>query len=212
MKIFYLVFLCFAFIYESAAQTEWEFRREDDGIMAYTRKREGIKFNEYRVEMEIEATLSQVMAIFKDFDVYTDLFPGTEDVKVLKDLPDHHITYIKFDIPFPARDRDAIFDNHISYVSHEKSLYVKVKCLTDEYKTDPKLIQIKFCEGGWKFEDIGNGKLKVIHNLIVDPAGMAPAFIINSKTIDDPIKTYKSLRVMINNDKYRGQSFSLLSN
>ena len=83
---------------------------------------------------------------------------------------------------------------------------------TDEYESNPKLIQIRFCEGGWRFKDLGNGKIKVIHNLIVDPAGSAPAWIVNSKTVDDPIKTYKSLREMIKNEKYQGQSFSLLQN
>jgi len=206
------LFLAILLSVQTYGQTEWELKKEEDGILAYTRKRDGIKFNEYKVVMEMEATLSQVLAIFKDFDVYTDLFPGTEEVKVLKDLPNHHVTYIKFNIPFPARDRDAIFDNHISFVPQMKTLFVDVKCLTDEYDTNPKLIQIKFCEGGWQFEDLGNGMLKVIHNLIVDPEGFAPAFIVNAKTIDDPVKTYKSLRIMINDDKYRGQSFSLLTN
>jgi len=200
-------------IYSSiGAQSEWELKKEDEGILAYTRSREGIKFKEYKVEMEMSASLSQVMAIFKDFEVYTDLFPGTEDVKVLHNDPEHHITYIKFDIPFPARDRDAIFDNHLSYNEEEKSLIVDVKCLTDEYETNPKLIQILFCEGGWKFTDLENGKLLVHHNLIVDPAGAAPAWIVNSKTVKDPIRTLKSLRKMINDNKYRGHSFSLLGN
>lgn len=207
-----ILFLSLTILGQTIAQTEWELEKEEDGITAYTRKRDGIKFKEYRVEMEMEATLSQVLAIFKDFDVYTDLFPGTEDVKVLLDEPKHHVTYIKFDIPFPARDRDAIFDNYLSYVPQMKTLFVDVKCLTDEYPTNPSLIQIKFCEGGWRFKDLGNGKLKVIHNLIVDPAGSAPAWIVNSKTVDDPIKTYKSLREMIKNEKYRGQSFTLLEN
>ena len=212
MRIGTLCLFVILFSLNINAQTEWELKRVDEGITAYTRKRPGIKFKEYKVEMELEATLSQVMAIFKDFDVYTDLFPGTEEVKVLENSPLHHVTYTKFDIPFPARDRDAIFDNHISYIEEEKALVIDVKCLTDEYETNPKLIQIEFCEGGWRFEDIGNGKLMVVHNLIVDPAGRAPAWIVNSKTVDDPIKTYKSLRQMIKNEKYSGQSFTLLEN
>ena len=212
MKVLGIILLTLIYLIPCDAQTDWELKKDKDGILAYTRSREGIKFKEYKVEMEIEATLNQVMAIFKDFDVYTDLFPGTENVKVLHDEPNHHVTYIKFNIPFPARDRDAIFDNRISYVPQMKTLFIDVKCLTEEYETNPKLIQIEFCEGGWRFEDLGNGKLKVVHNLIVDPAGKAPAWIVNSKTVDDPIKTYKSLRKMIKAEKYRGQSFSLLTN
>ncbi len=208
--IFFLVTMVFCIC--SYGQTEWELKRVDDGIMAFTRKREGIKFNEYKVEMMLNATLSQVLAIFKDFEVYTDLFPGTEQVKVLHNEPAHHITYIKFNIPFPARDRDAVFDNHLSYNDDTKELKVDVQCLNDEFETNPKLIQIKFCDGEWIFRDLEDGRLRVMHSLIVDPAGKAPAWIVNSKTIDDPIKTLKSLRVMITDSKYQGHSFSLLGN
>ncbi len=194
------------------AQTEWELEKEEDGIMAYTRNKPGIKFKEYKAEMEIKATLSQALALFKDFSVHPKLFPGTSDIKVVLDEGNHYVTYVKFDLPFPARDRDGLFDNNLTYESTSKTLKVEVKCLTDEFETNPDLIQMEYCEGYWKFIDIGNGKIKVINQLIIDPAGFAPAFIVNSKTVDDPIKTFKSLRVMIDNDKYRGHSFSLLPN
>lgn len=208
--IFTLLMMVFSF--QSEAQSDWELKKEEDGIVAYTRSRPGIKFNEYKVEMEIEATISQAIAIFKDFPVHTQLFPGTENIKAMLDEEDHYITYVKFDIPFPARDRDALFDNHLSYNSVSKTLTVEIACLEDGYETDPGLIQIKFCEGSWTFTDLGNGKLKVVNQLIVDPGGFAPAFIVNSKTVDDPVKTFKSLKVMIDDDKYRGHSFSLLGN
>lgn len=205
---FIILISCFAL--QSNAQTAWELEKSEDGIMAYTRSRPGIKFKEYKVEMEMEGTLSQALALFKDFPVHHELFPGTTGIKAMMDDGDHYVTYVKFDLPFPARDRDGLFNNKLSFDQKTKTLTTSVTCLDDEYETDPDLIQIKFCEGSWTFEDIGNGHLKVTNQLIVDPAGFAPAFIVNSKTVDDPIKTFKSLRVMIDNDKYRGHSFSLL--
>lgn len=213
MKYLILINIFFiALTIDLNSQNEWEFKKEEEGITAHTRSREGIKFKEYKVEMELKATLSQVLSIFKDFEVHTDLFPGTEDIKVYLDEPERYVTYIKFDIPFPARDRDAIFNNILSYDKSSKTLRIGVECLNDEYETNPKLIQMTFCEGAWEFTDKGNGTIKVVNQMIVDPAGFAPAFIVNSKTVDDPIKTFKSLRKMIDNDKYRGHSFSLLNN
>ena len=212
MKLSITLLFFFVILNIGVSQTDWELKKIDDGITAYTKEREGIKFKEYKVEMEMTASLSQIMAIFKDFEIYTDLFPGTEDVRVLHDEPQHHVTYIKFNIPFPARDRDAIFDNHISFNKNEKVLKIDVKCLTEEYQTNPKLIQIEFCDGQWIFKDLGNGQIKVEHNLIVDPAGNAPAWIVNAKAVKDPIKTLKSLRERIVDSKYEGHSFPLLGN
>lgn len=215
IKMKYLILTCFILTtmsFDLLGQKDWEFKKEEDGITAHTRSREGIKFKEYKVEMELEATLAQVISIFKDFEVHTDLFPGTEDIKVYLDEPERYVTYIKFDIPFPARDRDAVFNNLLSYDASTRKLKIEVECMKDEYETNPKLIQMTFCEGAWEFTDLGNGTIQVMNQMIVDPAGFAPAFIVNSKTVDDPIKTFKSLRKMIDNDKYRGHSFSLLEN
>jgi len=197
---------------EITAQTEWELEKDTEGIKAYTRSRPGIKFKEYKVEMTIDATHAEILALFQDYDKYPDIFPGTEGVKVLHQKEDHYVTYIKFDIPFPARDRDALFDNKLTYNASQKLLHIDVSCLTDEYETNPKLIQITFCDGMWEFKDIGNGKVKIRHQLIVDPGGSAPAWIVNSKTVDDPIKTCKALRELVNDPKYSGQSFTLLQN
>ena len=178
--------------------------------MAYTRSRPGIKFNEYKVEMETKGTLSQALALFKDFSVHHELFPGTSDIKAMEDEGDHYVTYVKFNLPFPAKDRCGLFDNQLSFDRQTKTLTNSITCLDDEIDSGP--LQMTYCEGSWTFTDLGNGMLKITNQLIIDPGGFAPAFIVNSKTVDDPIKTFKSLRVMINNDKYRGHSFSLLEN
>lgn len=207
------ILLLFSFqIGEVAGQTPWELEKDTDGILAYTRHRDGIKFKEYKVEMTIDATHDQILSVFKDYDRYPDLFPGTSDVAVMMEEEKHYVTYIKFNLPFPVRDRDALFDNSLSYDAEKDLLRVDVHCLTDEFETNPKLIQITFCDGSWEFTELGNGKMKVVHQLIVDPAGSAPAFIVNSKAVDDPIKTYKALRKLVNESKYKGHTFPLLEN
>jgi len=160
--------------------------------------------------MIIGATHEQILAVFKDYDRYPDIFPGTSDVKLLLDEGEHYVTYVKFNIPFPVRDRDALFDNTITYNASQDLLRVDIKCLTDEFDTDDSLIQIKFCEGLWEFQQLSGGKMKVVNQLIVDPGGFAPAFIVNSKTVDDPIETCQELRKIVNEQKYSGHSFTLL--
>lgn len=195
----------------SHAQSEWKLRQEEDGITAYTRSVEGIKFDEYKVEMTIQASMSAIMAIFKDFEIYPDLFPGTKNIKVFLDEPDHHVTYIKFDLPFPARDRDGVFDNRIKYNKSQGNLIIDVNCLADKYDTDSDLVRIEYCQGGWSFTQLAGNKIKVEHNLVVNPGGLAPAFIVNSKLTKDPIKTLQQLRARISDDKYQGKTFALLT-
>lgn len=207
--VFFLVFVSLSIML--AQDGEWEFKKEEEGIKAYTRSKEGIKFNEYLVTTTIKSSLSQVLALMKDFSVHADIFPNTEDHKVYLDEPGQYITYTRLDIPFPARDRDIVFDNRLSYDPDQKILKISVTCIPERYETDKSLIRITYCEGAWEFKDIGNGLLEVRNNMIVDPGGMAPAFIVNAKTIDDPIKTLISMKAHIDNERYKGHKFDLLN-
>lgn len=208
--LFSILIFLIAFLSDAYSQTEWEFRKEEEGIKAYTRTREGIKFNEYKVTMTLDATINEMLSLFKDFDTYASIFPGTEDHKVYLDEPTRHITYARLDIPFPARDRDIVFDNVLSYDATRKILSIDIQCIPDKYETNGRLIRITNCDGGWEIQDIGNGQVSVKHNMIVDPAGFAPAFIVNAKTIDDPIKTLKSMREHLSTHPYPVGNFSLL--
>ena len=193
-----------------SAQSEWKLKKEENGIEAYTRSREGIKFKEYKVVMEIEASLDQALALLRDYEVYPDLFPGTRDHKVISDDFTHYVTYTRFKIPFPARDRDGVFDNKLSYDATTKTLRIDVSCVDAEEHINPKLVQLEYCDGHWEIADIGNGMIRVINQMIVDPGGAAPAWIVNSKTVDDPVKTFKEFRLLIEDKKYHNSSFSLL--
>lgn len=192
------------------AQSEWQLRKESEGIKAYTRSREGVKFNEYLVTMTIDGTINEMLSLFKDFDNYKSIFPNTGDHKVFLDEPDRHITYCKLEIPFPARDRDVVFDNVIRYNTQHKKLAIEIQCVPDQYNTNKKLIRITDCDGSWEIEEIGNGQISVRHNMIVDPAGFAPAFIVNAKTVDDPIKTFKSIRQHLASKPYPKVDYELL--
>jgi hypothetical protein len=194
---------------ELSGQTDWDFRKEEEGIKAYTRTREGIKINEYLVTMTLETTLNEMLSLFKDFDSHPDIFPKTSDHKVFLDEPRRYITYVRLNIPFPARDRDIVFDNVLNYNSKEKKLLIDIQCIPEQYETNSSLIRITVCDGGWEFKDIGNGQIQIRHHMIVDPAGFAPAFIVNARTIEDPIATLKSIKALISTHPYAEKDFEL---
>ncbi|MEL6388695.1 MAG: SRPBCC family protein [Bacteroidota bacterium] len=205
------VLLCCLLTTISYAQTEtWELRSDKDGILAYTKDVPSTKFKEYLVETDITADFSQVLALFKDFESYPDLFPDTGDVKAYIDEPDRHVTYIRFKLPFPIKDRDAVMDQRISFDAEKRLLTIDVQCEAEDYETNKKLIRITDCGGAWEFKDRGDGTIHVKHNFLVDPGGAAPAWIVNSKVTKDPIKTLTSLRELVVQDRYKGKQFDLL--
>jgi hypothetical protein len=196
----------------SAQETDWTFRNEENGIKAYTRKHDWSKFDEYRVEMTLKSEISNVLALFKDFDVYPELFPGTATVINHENEVDHYVNYIVVKTPFPAKNRDGVYINQLAYDAAKKNLHIDVSCTNDYYEKSSKNIQIENCKGFWDIKDIGNGQLNIVQQFVMDPGGVVPAFIINMQTVKNPMMTFEAIKKMANLPKYQNRKFEILNN
>jgi hypothetical protein len=184
-------------------QGEWNLRKESDGIYAYTRSLEGSRFDEYRVETTMKGNLESFYALIKDFDSYPEFFADTENIQILKNLPDEHVMYIHTNAPFPAKDRDGVFRNVFRYLPDRDLLRIDISCVNDGYVASKRLIQIKSCGGFWEVTEKNQDEIFVRHQFVADPGGRVPAFIINLKTVQNPINTLKSIRDYIGSPKYQ---------
>lgn len=194
----------------SHAQAEWKLRKEVDGIKVYTRSVDNSKFDEYKVESSLQGSLHQIMSIFKDFSIYPKLFPESSEHKALTNQEKSHIIYMRMNAPFPATDRDGIFKNTYNYDRTTQHLHAEVECLKDTYQTKEGLIRVIDCNGSWDFFITGKDQLSVSHQFFADPRGFAPAFIVNNKTVNNPIKSIQQLKILLKDSKYNHRRFDFI--
>jgi hypothetical protein len=192
-------------------QEEWTLRKNEGWIKAYTKKNDWTKFDTYRIEAQMEGEISALLAVFKDFDIYPELFDGIDEVATYVDEPNKYVNYITVNTPFPVKDRDGIYLNDMTYDEEKKLLSIDVSCVNEDYKPSKKYIQIAQCQGFWKITQLPNGYIDVAHQFVLDPGGFVPAFIINLQTVKNPIKTFKLLRELIVLPKYQNKQFEILS-
>lgn len=215
MKLFYkllLIIYGFVFAYPLSSQkSDWVFRKETEGIKAYTQKHDWSKFDEYRIETTIDGNLSAILAVFKDFDIYPVLFDGFDEIINHVNEPDRYVNYITINTPFPARNRDGVYVNELKYNQDQKLLHIDITCSDEYYNNDSGYVQIKNCNGFWDIKDIGGNKLKIVHQFVMDPGGNVPAFIINMQTVKNPLKTMKTLKKLILEPKYQNREFEILN-
>ena len=194
-----------------AGQDDWRLRKDVDGIKAYTREIDWTKFDEYRIESRMKGDISALLAVFKDFDVYAELFDGISDVTTHIDEPDKYLNYITVKAPFPAKNRDGVYLNELSYDEEKKLLHIQVSCVNDFYEPSKKYIQIEHCSGFWNITQLSDGNIDIVHQFVLDPGGFVPSFIINLQTTKNPIKSFKLLKELILLPKYQNQEFEILS-
>jgi hypothetical protein len=191
------------------AQKNWELRKDEKSVKAYTRDYPELSFKEYLVETVVDADLKTVLAAFTDFSKYDLIYPETEGYRIIELTDKSLISYLKIKTPFPAKDRYGIFRNVFTMSSDNKKVHVDIDCLTDEkYQQDGSGILIPFCAGTWDFEQISDNQVTIRHQFISDPGGFAPAFIVNAKTVNNPIKTLLAIKELSKEEKYKKSQFN----
>lgn len=209
LTIFLLSFLSIA----SFGQ-DWEFQKEVEGIKAYNRPVSDSKFKEYRIEAEIEGSLESMVAVLQDMDVYLDIFQDHKEASLINtDGETHFEIFIHTKTPFPVKDRLSYSQTDYSYDSANSTVTLDIACLDNDYLNaqEHKGILITDCKGSWVIKDLKNGKLEIIHQFYANPEGMVPAWLINKRTVDSPIKSIKIIRKFIKEPKYQNRTFDFIT-
>lgn len=212
MRSIIIVFICLISI--SLFGQDWDFQKETEGIKAYNRTVANSKFKEYRIETEIEGSLESMVAVLQDMDVYLDIFADQKEATVIKSSGQTHFEIFQHTkTPFPVKDRFSYSDSDYSYDAASNTVTLEIECLDNEYlqKQKKRGVLVTDCKGSWKIKDLKNGKLGIVHQFYANPEGMVPAWLINKRTVDSPIRSIKSIRKYIKKEKYQNRSFDFIT-
>src|SRR5258708_36983536 len=114
--------LCFLGGY---GQENWDLKAEKEGISIFTRTFPDSRFKAVKVECELEATLSQLVAVILDVNTGAQWVYSTKSSILLKQVsPSELYYYSEVNIPWPASNRDFIA--HLIVVQDPHSKVVTV--------------------------------------------------------------------------------------
>ena len=170
--------------------TEWVLRKNENGIMVYTRYAEGSDLKEVRVVSEVNSTLSGCVALIMDLKNYPNWIYACSEASVLSVVnSQERYQYQVTDVPWPVSDRDVVSDFKI--VQDEST-----KVITTTNSNDPGHIpdkegrvRVQQFNTTYRLSPLPNGKVKVEFELYVDPGGSIPAWLINANIVTAPYKT-----------------------
>lgn len=192
------------------AQNNWELKKEVDGIKVFTKKTGDLKYDAFKVETTISSSIEACAAVIQDHSAFMYLYDDTKMADIhLQEGDERIVFYVRTGLPFPVRDRDAFYDNYFSYDQEQQAILVEFICLKGLDK-NKRTIRIENCKGLWFFQDMGKNQVLVRHEFQADPGGLIPAWIVNKKTVDSPIKTIQALKELVNKEQYQDSEFSFI--
>ncbi len=192
-QFFTIIFILL--ISTSSAAQDWNLVKNAQGIEVFTRENPNSNFNAFRAKMTIASSVEEVEYILKNLDKYKDVFPDTEELKILKRLGDNkHIQYSHTKAPWPVSDRDGVFEVSFKTAPSDGSLYSSAHALPDYIPEKDGIVRIQKSNSSWTVTPKSEGKIQIIYEVEAEPGGSIPDWLANSAASELPYNTFINLR------------------
>jgi len=207
----FIAFTILCFVQQNIiAQADWKFAKEKDGIKVFIRSYKGGKLKELKATTKIKTSLAALNAVFKDVANCKNWMSDVGESALLKQMPDGSLyKYFIVNVPFPLKNRDAIYHEHSAQDPHDKSITFKAVSVPDFQPEKAGMVRMIESESLWKFTPKGNGEIEIIHQLYADPSGI-PSWIVNMMMVDGPIGTISKLKKEVLKDQFKNKKYNYI--
>lgn len=202
--------LCVAFG-RGVGQEDWKLKSDKDGVAIYMRSLPDSKFKAIKVECEVNATLSQLVAVLLDVNTAPEWVYSTKSCILLKQVsPSELYYYSEVSIPWPASNRDFIA--HLITVQDPQTKVVTVYGPTapDLVPVKKDIVRVRRSEGKWVLTPTVRHTVKIVYTLHVDPGGNIPAWLVNMFATKGPSESFKALKLQLQKPAYANVRLSFI--
>ncbi|MEZ8640331.1 START domain-containing protein [Vibrio splendidus] len=213
-KILTFIMVATSFSVLALDGNEWKLVRNKQGIEVYNRKIEGNDFKEFRAEADIKANLTSIIALFTDTSVGTQWVENIDEMEEIDHFSEVHTvtkTYTK--APWPVSDREAIVENFIEQDPDTLKVMI-TQHGRPNYKpnNDKRIVRVAHLESRWVLTPLNNNTTHISYQVLSDPGGSIPSWLINMVAVSQPYKTLRGLSEMLGSHAYADRTLDYIRN
>jgi ribosome-associated toxin RatA of RatAB toxin-antitoxin module len=192
--------------------SEWVLKKNSNDVSVFTRDLEDSDFKELKSVTQLKTSLSSVVALLNDWENYPKwVYKCGKSLTIKKVANLEVIHYQTVIAPWPADNRDFVVDVKINQDPLTKVVIQKATCLPDFIPKLPDHVRITEFKASWTLTPLKNGMINIEYQLLVNPGGSVPAWIINLAVVDGPFETMVNMRDWVKKDTYQKASLPFIT-
>ena len=196
----------------SFAQKEWTYVKSKNGVDLYQRDllTKGIK--QFRLKTVFKNTsLSSIFAVFRDHESFDEWQPDIREIHSVKKVSEtDNYDYYNIEIPWPFKNRDAVYHQRINYNPADNSLNLSFTCEPTFVPKNADRVRMTDAVGSWKFIKKPNGDIEVDYQNYSDPINI-PSNVVNMIFSEGLFKTLSNLRAQVQKEKYKTAKYKFIT-
>ncbi len=198
-----VLFIALSFYGRIFGQEDWKLNTSKEGMSVYTKVFPDSKFKAIKVELTLDATLSQLVAVVLDVNTGADWVYATKSSVLLKRVSANEVIYYsEVKLPWPIHNRDFIAQ--LTAVQDPATRVVTIfgPVVPDYIPVKKDIVRVSKSEGKWVITPIAKGRIKVEYTIRLDPGGDLPAWLFNLFVTKGPAESFENLKLQLKKPQY----------
>jgi hypothetical protein len=177
------------------SQTDWQQRKDQDGIKVFTKKSREPGVISYRWISTVAVESNRLLGFLEDVDRFPEWKDGCSESRRMGEQEDGgYLYYVVYDFPFPFRDRYMVVDVSV-YEEDGGGVTILESRSADEIDLEDK--GMTRITNFWETSRLirkTETSVEVHTEGFFDPGGNIPAWLTNIHVDNSPIRTVKRLK------------------
>jgi len=185
-------------------QSDWALKKYESGISVYTRKPAESDFKELKSVVYMKTSLSSIVALLNDWDTYPQWVYKCGKSTTLKKISETEVIHYQSVVaPWPVDNRDFVVDVKLTQDPVTKIITITSTCKPDYIPKVDGHVRITEFKASWLLVPQKDGMVQINYQLLVNPGGYVPAWLVNLAVIDGPFDTTLHFKDWVMKEKYQ---------
>lgn len=208
MRLWACCLLCA--IATTACAQRWELKKEEDGIQVFTANTPNSDFKSVKVEFNLRAKPSQLVACLLDVDRQGDWVYSHKYARLLRRVAENEMIFVaEVSLPWPIANREYISDIVFNQPTPQL-ITIDAHAEPDLLPPNQGRVRVRTSRAHWDVTRISDQLLHVVYTVQFDPAGALPAWLTNMFVTKAPMHTFRKLRECVGYPVYQNAHFSFI--
>jgi len=194
-------------------QNAWKLNTDKEGIKVYTSEFAGSNVKAIKVECEMDASATQLVALLMDVNTSADWVYRTKSCKLIKQVsPSELYYYSEVNMPWPVSNRDFVAHLVVSQNPVTKTVEIDGPAVPGMVPEKKGVVRIDHSMGKWTIIPIDPDHIRVEYTLHTEPGGSLPAWMVNMFAAEGPMQVFKAIKIQLQKPVYRDATLSYIDN
>lgn len=195
------------------AQSNWQLAVEKEGVKVYTSSVPASKVKAVKVQCQLQASASQVVALLLDVEAAPGWIYHTKSCKMIRKVSPSELYYhSEISLPWPAENRDFVAHLTVTQNPQTKVVTIDGPSVKGLVPVAKGVVRVSDSKGRWILTPQSENRLQVEYSLHVDPGGAIPAWLINMFATQGPLDIFRQMRVELKKQKYQNPQLAFIKN